>query len=430
MATYNDLIQLIQAQREQAEVRQPDTLDKINRILETISSGVTTYQTKQKARAEAQKLAEETRRLQSANRPTSEVIPSDVYEKAKQAGFPQRMAEFDPPIERAMANLTKTKEGLQTSGIEEAPTESFMQGEIQRRPDFTGKSFLQGGVPVRTRATPYTRQELADIYKTSTGGQLPDLTMEQNIALGRSQVTPEDIFKAIQAENRATIMAGGISQRQEQTQSFQQAQQQRSQEFQASQRGALLPQKEVDDLASTKSALELNKSVRAQYFSLLKSNNSPVDPVTGRWTELNQKFGTMDSATKATFMADVAAQFIAYLNKMSGAAITADEAERLKKRIATVAATPSQFLGTMDSVEEEVSRNIRNKVLVLKAGGYNMDKFNKILPPELTVSLDELLADESVPPKIRQEAIDARDFGIAETKIIRAFLKDMRGVRK
>jgi hypothetical protein len=148
-----------------------------------------------------------------------------------------------------------------------------------------------------------------------------------------------------------------------------------------------IPSQQITDIAKMKEGISLNKSIRSQFFDLISKGKSPVDPIKGRWVDLERQWGTLSDEEVSKFTADIAQQFNTYLNNLSGAAISPDEAVRLEKRVNKAKETPAQFLGTLSSIDDEISRKISSRVETLKQSNFRVG------------DLEQYIIKETKPPK-------------------------------
>ena len=90
-----------------------------------------------------------------------------------------------------------------------------------------------------------------------------------------------------------------------------------------------VPSEQIEKITQMRTAIDGSSNIRNQFFNLAGKGTSPVDPIKGRWSELVKTVGFSDDAEVVKFQTDLVAQMNTYLNSISGAAITEQEAQRL-----------------------------------------------------------------------------------------------------
>lgn len=166
-----------------------------------------------------------------------------------------------------------------------------------------------------------------------------------------------------------------------------------------------VPSGDIKDIALIRDAIDSGNEVKRKFFDLISKGKSPVDPLTGRWTALQEQWGLLNDAEVAGFTADLAGQLNTYLNNLSGAAISEQEAERLKKRLGKMASNPRQFIGQLDSFQDELNRKISNRVKTLDDAGYKVGDLSRLI-----------LKDTPVPAPKKQISRSDRNKAIFDLK--------------
>ena len=140
-----------------------------------------------------------------------------------------------------------------------------------------------------------------------------------------------------------------------------------------------VPSEQIDKITNMRTAIDGLSDIRGQYFSLIAKGKNPVDPVKGRWSDLKKQIGVLDDKEVARFQTDLVGQMNSYLNAISGAAITPQEAERLKNRIPKTYTTKEQFLGEWDSFDSELRRSLGNRIKTLRDANYKIGDLNQFI---------------------------------------------------
>ena len=150
---------------------------------------------------------------------------------------------------------------------------------------------------------------------------------------------------------------------------------------------------QIDKVVQMRNAIDGANDIKRQFFDLLGRGKSPVDPIGGRWEQLKSITGFQTDQEIAKFQTDAIAQLNTYLNTLSGAAITEQEAERLRQRLPGVGMTKEQFLGRMDSFYDELNRSLGNRVKTLKDAGFktgDLDRFITVQPQAEQFKIGEI----------------------------------------
>lgn len=166
---------------------------------------------------------------------------------------------------------------------------------------------------------------------------------------------------------------------------------------------------QVDKITQVRTAITGLGDIKDQFFSLLGKGKSPVNPIEGRWTNFMGRIGVMSDPEIAKFQTDLVAQLNTYLNALSGAAITEQEAKRLQARLPKIGSTNEQFLGQADSFESELKRALGERVSTLKDAGFRVGDLDRFIIKKQSKSAAPKM--KNLPYKSAEEVRDAYKSG-------------------
>ncbi len=356
-------------------------IDKINQLSGTIDKGLMDYLSIRKAKDDRLKAELERQKLQQENTPLVNIVGGQTHTQT-QANVNQVMKQPIPAQDLISGRLDTTQQGLED----------------------IGRSVKQG-------------QDIYNKYGTANVEQAQKIAAtrfyDPKTALTEAQ-TEKALREPIQKPNITTpVIAGGISGREFVKQLKPDLQEgedmpygeflKRANEYaqrMAENRPKPLPSEEVNALSKIIEAQKVNEGIKSQYFDLISKGKSPVDPVGGRWTDLKASWGVLGDEEQAKFMADMATQFNTYLNTLSGAAISVDEAKRLEKRINSAKSTPEQFLGKIQSIQDELDNKLAVRSAILKSANYRID-MDELKKRTGEISYGESKKTKSVAPKMK-----------------------------
>lgn len=139
---------------------------------------------------------------------------------------------------------------------------------------------------------------------------------------------------------------------------------------------------QIDKITQVRTAIDGLGNIKDKLFNLISKGKSPISPIGGRFEQLKSKIGIQTDQEISEFQTDTIAQLNTYLNSISGAAITEQEAERLRLRLPGLGMTMEQFLGRMDSFESELNRSISARIKTLKEAGFKIGDLDKFIAKE------------------------------------------------
>lgn len=138
-----------------------------------------------------------------------------------------------------------------------------------------------------------------------------------------------------------------------------------------------LGNEQINTISGLKNAITRANSIKKDFLNLLNRGESPVDPISGRFSDLVQKYGFQNNADVSKFQNKVIAQYVQYLKDISGSQVTTGEAERLRSILPTVGSDPIQFAASLDNFISELSNSLNNRIETLSQAGYRTEGFTR-----------------------------------------------------
>ena len=300
----------------------------------------------------------------------------------------RKLEQETMPAYRAVGGTSPQETKLNLQGVMKSPipAEDLISGQLAS----TQRGIEQEAEKARLGQDIYSK------YGPATIGQAKDIEtaryIESGTPLRQSQIV-KNLREPIQKPNITTpVISGGIA-----TRDFVKILKPELQEGEDMpygeylRRAALLQaettagqpkpisSEQVDKITQVRTAITGLGDIKDQYFSLLGKGKSPVDPIEGRWTNILGRVGVMSDPEIAKFQTDLVAQLNTYLNALSGAAITEQEAKRLQARLPKIGSTNEQFLGQADSFESELKRALGERVSTLKDAGFRVGDLDRFI---------------------------------------------------
>lgn len=276
---------------------------------------------------------------------------------------------------------------------------SFLNAPIGEKQTFVGTVDPQTSKYTSFKTPQQTGGTVSDLFARKLSGQSQETTPEGSVPITQTQFADKGLANIFKKTNRPLTTQSAFESGYASIDMLRDAfpdktddalklasvgelQQTLSSQRAAATAGApkAVPSEQVDKIVQMRNAIDGSNEIRTQFFNLIGKGTSPVDPIGGRFSDLAKTMGVLDDAEVTKFQTDLIAQMNTYLNSISGAAISPDEAKRLIKRLPKVGSTKEQFLGEMDSFDAELKRSLGNRIKTLKDANYKVGDLEKFIP--------------------------------------------------
>lgn len=138
-----------------------------------------------------------------------------------------------------------------------------------------------------------------------------------------------------------------------------------------------LGNEQINTISGLKNAITRANIIKKDFLNLLNRGESPVDPISGRFSDLVQRYGFQNNADVAKFQNKVITQYLQYLKDISGSQVTTGEAERLRSILPTVGSDPIQFATSLDNFISDLNNSLNNRIETLGQAGYRTEGFTR-----------------------------------------------------
>lgn len=357
-------------------------LDKVVSGAEAFDKIGTSFSDIAKNHIEKLKLQEEAKKAQRANMSTSELagIPSQEsvnlgkqsFEKAYQdyMAKKQKLSGMAQPEIEGMGYTVPVEPKFEDKRAEFAKREGYSPEELDMTPEEVNKArmnrYIQAGTPLRESQTVKNLREPISKPGLTTPVISGGIATREFVKMLKPDLREGEDMPYGEYVRRAALLQAETTSGQPRP----------------------ISSEQVDKITQVRTAITGLGDIKDQYFKLLGEGKSPVDPIEGRWTNFKSRLGVMDDTQVSKFQTDLVAQLNTYLNALSGAAITEQEAVRLRARLPQIGTTNEQFLGQMDSFDSELKRALGSRISTLKDAGFRIGDLDRFIikkePSKLT----------------------------------------------